>query len=178
MLPLHSCFTDNIPFFSSLFPLTAFLPEVRWCSPFQTNRIHTMSKRRERKVLQEFTEDQVALHSTPEDCYIIVHGVVYDATKFIQKHTGGAEAIVQCAGTDATEVFERQGHQDHSLEKLGAFKVGVLKNSDDSVQTKQKDELKKKKKESLWYQVYPFLIPLAVVTVSFVSRLWVEGWFN
>eukprot|EP01028_Stygiella_incarcerata_P012902 TRINITY_DN80647_c0_g1_i1.p1 TRINITY_DN80647_c0_g1~~TRINITY_DN80647_c0_g1_i1.p1 ORF type:complete len:147 (-),score=35.96 TRINITY_DN80647_c0_g1_i1:205-645(-) len=146
-----------------------------------------MSKRRERKeassssssgAVPEFTAEQVALHSTREDCHVIVHGVVYDVTKFISRHPGGADAILQCAGADATEVFEQQGHPDHSLKKLEEFKVGVLKAALYTEDPKKNGGLKKKKKESLWYQLYPFLIPLTVVTVSFVSRLWVEGWFS
>lgn len=32
-----------------------------------------------------FTWAQVAKHNTPEDCYVVVHGRVYDVTKYLNK---------------------------------------------------------------------------------------------
>jgi cytochrome b involved in lipid metabolism len=35
---------------------------------------------------------EVAKHATPEDCWIVVNGKVYDLTRFAPSHPGGAES--------------------------------------------------------------------------------------
>lgn len=48
----------------------------------------------------------VAKHNTAESCWVILYGNVYDVTKFIPEHPGGAKVILQLAGTDATEEYD------------------------------------------------------------------------
>lgn len=52
-----------------------------------------------------FTVEEVSLHGTADDCWLIIEGKVYDVTGFISRHPGGA-AIAQGCGTDATVLFE------------------------------------------------------------------------
>lgn len=54
---------------------------------------------------QKYTLDEVANHSTEDDCWIVIHNKVYDVTKFIPTHPGGRTILEGC-GTDATELFE------------------------------------------------------------------------
>ena len=39
------------------------------------------------------TPAEVAAHATHTDCWVIVHGEVYDVTKFLQHHPGGVAAL-------------------------------------------------------------------------------------
>jgi len=50
--------------------------------------------------------DEIAKHSTAEDCWFAIEGKVYDVTEYIAgaKHPGG-EAILEGCGTDATVLF-------------------------------------------------------------------------
>lgn len=48
--------------------------------------------------------EQVARHNTREDCFVIVHGQVYDATPYMDLHPGGSEFLMRNAGADATAV--------------------------------------------------------------------------
>jgi len=36
-----------------------------------------------------YTIDEVEEHATPGDCWLIVHGKVYDVTSFVPSHPGG-----------------------------------------------------------------------------------------
>jgi Cytochrome b5-like Heme/Steroid binding domain len=47
----------------------------------------------------------VAKHRSPDDCWIIVDGDVYDVTDFLDSHPGGPNAILLHAGRDATAVY-------------------------------------------------------------------------
>jgi L-lactate dehydrogenase (cytochrome) len=49
---------------------------------------------------QTFTVAEVAKHNTPQDCWIIIEGKVYDVTKFLAEHPGGAKVIMKLAGNE------------------------------------------------------------------------------
>ena len=50
-----------------------------------------------------YTEEEVAKHAAEDDCWITVHGKVYDVTKFLDDHPGGPEIITDLAGKDASD---------------------------------------------------------------------------
>jgi nitrate reductase (NAD(P)H) len=49
---------------------------------------------------------EVKRHDSEKDAWIVVHNKVYNATKFLDDHPGGAESILINAGTDCTDEFE------------------------------------------------------------------------
>ena len=53
-----------------------------------------------------YSKEEVALHAAPDDCWIVAHGRVYDATPFLHKHPAGAKTILKRAGGDATRDFD------------------------------------------------------------------------
>ncbi|RKP06804.1 acyl-CoA dehydrogenase/oxidase [Thamnocephalis sphaerospora] len=65
-----------------------------------------------------FSEQEIAQHSSENDCWIIVHGKVYDVTKFLADHPGGKKVLINVAGTDATSKFDAF-HNAGTLEKFG-----------------------------------------------------------
>ena len=48
----------------------------------------------------------VAKHNTPESCWVILYGDVYDVTDFLSEHPGGSKIILKLAGKDATEEYD------------------------------------------------------------------------
>ncbi|KAH8745573.1 mitochondrial fmn-dependent dehydrogenase [Diaporthe sp. PMI_573] len=45
---------------------------------------------------------EVQKHCRPEDCWIIINGVIYDVSGYLKLHPGGPQAVLDKAGTDAT----------------------------------------------------------------------------
>ncbi|CAG8453848.1 12051_t:CDS:1 [Acaulospora morrowiae] len=50
---------------------------------------------------------EVSKHNKREDCWVIIHGKVYDLTKFLPEHPGGERIILKQAGKDGTAAFDQ-----------------------------------------------------------------------
>ncbi|KAK1700141.1 cytochrome b5-like heme/steroid binding domain-containing protein, partial [Colletotrichum godetiae] len=48
----------------------------------------------------------VRQHHTVDDCWMVIHGKVYDITSFLPSHPGGKAILLRNAGKDATAVFD------------------------------------------------------------------------
>lgn len=48
---------------------------------------------------------EVAKHSSPKDCWVVIEGYVYNLTDFISAHPGGPAIIENNAGKDVTKIF-------------------------------------------------------------------------
>ena len=59
----------------------------------------------DRTQTRKYTFNEVEKHSTPDDCWLIVHGKVYDVTAFVPRHPGGNMIWVK-AGGDCTQLFD------------------------------------------------------------------------
>ena len=76
---------------------------------------------------KEFTMEEVAKHNTKEDIWVVVKGVVMDLSNFLDDHPGGANALLNFCGRDATEEFEML-HDDEVIPKYApATVIGRVK---------------------------------------------------
>merc|ERR550525_2171136 len=53
-----------------------------------------------------YTVEEVAKHTTKNDCWVILSGKVLNVTSFLSQHPGGELAILTFAGKDATAEFD------------------------------------------------------------------------
>ncbi|KXG50568.1 Cytochrome b5 [Penicillium griseofulvum] len=86
--------------------------------------------------LPEYTLKDVAAHNTKGDIWMVIHGQVFDLTKYLQDHPGGADALIEVAGTDATADYEDVGHSEDAREIMQPFLVGTLKDAQQYVRPK------------------------------------------
>mmetsp|Transcript_6785 Transcript_6785/g.12841 ORF Transcript_6785/g.12841 Transcript_6785/m.12841 type:complete len:144 (-) Transcript_6785:1561-1992(-) len=98
---------------------------------------------------------EVAKHNKKSDCWIAVHGKVYDLTKFAHEHPGGSHILFNLAGKDGSRIFDTI----HTPDIFDGYKeevpmVGEL----DPKDIKQKDEsaVKKGEKPPLEYLLNAF----------------------
>ena len=54
---------------------------------------------------KQYTLKTVAQHNTPDDCWLIVRGKVYDVTGWAAQHPGGNMIFVK-AGGECTQLFD------------------------------------------------------------------------
>ena len=69
----------------------------------------------------------VAQRNTPESCWSVVDGNVYDLTAWIAKHPGGSGRIIGMCGRDATADFNGQhGGEGGPASFLAEYRLGEL----------------------------------------------------
>ncbi|KXG52136.1 Flavocytochrome c [Penicillium griseofulvum] len=70
----------------------------------------------------EYSMEEVAKHNTKESLWVVVKGVVLDLTNWVDEHPGGANALYNFMGRDATEEFAML-HDDEVIPKYAAQTV-------------------------------------------------------
>mmetsp|Transcript_29990 Transcript_29990/g.49519 ORF Transcript_29990/g.49519 Transcript_29990/m.49519 type:complete len:137 (-) Transcript_29990:203-613(-) len=82
---------------------------------------------------KEYTLDEISKHNTNDSCWLIIGNLnnggpkVYDVTKYLDDHPGGAEVLLDVAGQDADEFFEDIGHSNDAREELSKYLIGNFK---------------------------------------------------
>jgi flavocytochrome c len=71
---------------------------------------------------KEFPMEEVAKHNKKEDLWIVVKGIVLDVTNWLDEHPGGANALFNFMGRDATEEFAML-HDDEVIPKYASHIV-------------------------------------------------------
>lgn len=57
-------------------------------------------------------------NNSPDDCWVAIHGIVYDLTDFADEHPAGSQSIRELAGTIGTDAFAAV-HNKGVLVKFG-----------------------------------------------------------
>ncbi|KAL6905889.1 hypothetical protein ACP4OV_003490 [Aristida adscensionis] len=75
-----------------------------------------------------FSASDLALHASRNDCWILIHGKVYDVTSFLEDHPGGEDVLLHASASgDATEAFEEVGHSTSAISMMDTYLIGSIK---------------------------------------------------
>jgi cytochrome b involved in lipid metabolism len=66
---------------------------------------------------ESYTEEEVAQHTSGDDCWTIIGDSVYDITSYIPRHPGGSEILLAC-GVDGSSLFNQR--QDEKGNAIGS----------------------------------------------------------
>ncbi|KAL2220984.1 nitrate reductase NiaD [Thermoascus aurantiacus ATCC 26904] len=69
--------------------------------------------------------EELRKHNTTEEPWFVVNGEVYDGTKFLEGHPGGAQSIISVAGMDASEEFLAI-HSETAKALMVDYHIGTL----------------------------------------------------
>ncbi|KAH7670838.1 Cytochrome b5 domain-containing protein [Dioscorea alata] len=76
---------------------------------------------------KKYSKSEISLHSSKKDCWLVIHGKVYDVTKFLDDHPGGDDVLIHASASgDATQSFEDIGHSSIATTMMERFLVGVV----------------------------------------------------
>jgi hypothetical protein len=78
-----------------------------------------------------YTLQDVAQHAAPKDCWMAIHGKVYDFSAYIPQHPSAPEVMTRHCGKEATRAFDTKDrgrpHGDYAKGLLAKYEVGVLR---------------------------------------------------
>jgi hypothetical protein len=74
-----------------------------------------------------YTMAQVRANNSARSCWTAIDGFVYDLTRWINNHPGGAGAILFLCGTDGTNAYNAQhANQSRPAIRLDGYRIGPL----------------------------------------------------
>lgn len=77
-----------------------------------------------------YSLQEIAKHNTESDCWMSVHGKVYNVTSYVSSHPGGKAILFGC-GKNATGMFEKRkdntSHSQNARDILKNYYIGDLK---------------------------------------------------
>ncbi|XP_010550884.1 PREDICTED: cytochrome b5-like [Tarenaya hassleriana] len=122
-----------------------------------------------------FTLAEVSEHKDRKDCWIVIHGKVYDVTRFLEDHPGGDEVLLSSTAKDATDDFEDIGHSSTAKAMMEEFYVGDIDTS--TIPTKRKytppdqPHYNQDKTSDFVFKLLQFLVPVLILALAFAIRL-------
>ena len=100
---------------------------------FKTNRAKTFispmdARAKLKQQHQKFTKEEIAKHNKCDDCWVIIHGKVYDVTDFLESHPGGGLALSKDGrgGTDCSSAYDRINHSQEADDILDSLLIGEV----------------------------------------------------
>ncbi|KAE8659154.1 arginine N-methyltransferase 2-like [Hibiscus syriacus] len=131
-----------------------------------------------------FSLSQVAQHKSKKDCWLVIDGRVLNLTKFLEEHPGGEEVLMECAGKDATKVFNDIGHSKSAQKLLLKYQVGVVQgytfkgDSDVSIEETKRNEMSafviKDDHMPKYATLVKFFLPL-LLAASYFAYTWLNA---
>ncbi|CAL4944450.1 unnamed protein product [Urochloa decumbens] len=73
-----------------------------------------------------YSMKEAALHNTPEDCWVVIDGKIYDVTKYLEDHPGGDDVLLKATGKDAKDEFDDAGHSKSAKVLMEDYFIGEL----------------------------------------------------
>ena len=98
--------------------------------------------------------------------HIIGGPKVYDVTKYLDDHPGGAEVMLDVAGQDADEFFEDIGHSKEARNELKKFYIGEFK-LDEAAIAALKAAAEKKKQDNKPGAAFMVVVLVAILAIVF-----------
>ena len=76
------------------------------------------------------TPTELAVHATPEDCWMAIRGAVHDVSAYLPEHPSRPDIVLPWCGKESTEAYETKmkgrPHSPHADELLAEYRIGML----------------------------------------------------
>nr|P49097.1 RecName: Full=Cytochrome b5 [Cuscuta reflexa]AAA62621.1 cytochrome b5 [Cuscuta reflexa] len=119
---------------------------------------------------------EVSEHSQPNDCWLVIGGKVYDVTKFLDDHPGGADVLLSSTAKDATDDFEDIGHSSSARAMMDEMCVGDIDSSTIPTKTSytppKQPLYNQDKTPQFIIKLLQFLVPLIILGVAVGIRFY------
>mmetsp|Transcript_1611 Transcript_1611/g.3610 ORF Transcript_1611/g.3610 Transcript_1611/m.3610 type:complete len:136 (-) Transcript_1611:1075-1482(-) len=110
--------------------------------------------------------DEVNKHNSEEDCWIVIHGKVYDITKFLDEHPGGSDVVLNASGKDATSEYDDVGHSNTANKMMKEYFIGEYEGGDSAPEGSAQANAS----PGAFQTLMQFLLPLAIILLALYVR--------
>ena len=115
-----------------------------------------------------YSLEECSKHRSEKDCWLIIHGKVYDVTRFLDEHPGGYDIVVAASGKDGTEDFEEIGHSTTAQEMLHDYYIGDFEGGDAHASTAKASQKQSHADMEQGGGLFRALLPLLIVLIAVV----------
>ncbi|KAL0921056.1 hypothetical protein M5K25_008087 [Dendrobium thyrsiflorum] len=126
---------------------------------------------------KKYSFSEISNHTSKDDCWLIIHGKVFNVTSFLEEHPGGEDVLLQAsANGDATDSFEDVGHSSTATSMMDEFLIGTVEDhmapkpnqtaTGDSLPAKK---VQQRKPETSYTNFMDILLPLLILAVAFAA---------
>ncbi|KAJ7284325.1 hypothetical protein O6H91_04G116600 [Diphasiastrum complanatum] len=129
--------------------------------------------------MQQLTHAEIFNHSKAKDIWLLIHGKVYDVSKFSEDHPGGEEVLISAAGKDATDDFEDVGHSSSAKAMMEEYYIGdadpkssVAHKSSHRVVTVTPPRNDESPRVLIW--IFTYIVPLAIFGVAIAVKSYLD----
>ncbi|KAG5042708.1 hypothetical protein JHK87_006623 [Glycine soja] len=126
-----------------------------------------------------FSLAEVSQHNNAKDCWLVIHGKVYNVTKFLEDHPGGDEVLLSSTGKDATNDFEDIGHSTSAVAMMDEFYVGDIDTSTIPSKVKytppKQPHYNQDKMPEFIIRILQFLVPLFILGLAVGIRFYTKS---
>ncbi|KAH7681186.1 Cytochrome b5-like heme/steroid binding domain-containing protein [Dioscorea alata] len=79
------------------------------------------------QISNKYSHSEISLHTSKKDCWLVIHGKVYDVTTFLEDHPGGEDVLLHASASgDATQSFEDVGHSSAATSLMEGYLIGAV----------------------------------------------------
>ncbi|CAD5208885.1 unnamed protein product [Bursaphelenchus xylophilus] len=86
-------------------------------------------------------QNELMKHDRVEDCWIMLFGMVYDITRYLEFHPGGVEELMRVAGRDGTQLFQEYHGWVNYQNMLKSCLVGPFRGPTNKLKSPEKPVL-------------------------------------
>ncbi|MQL73881.1 hypothetical protein Taro_006244 [Colocasia esculenta] len=122
--------------------------------------------------LKKIPATVVRLHNSKKSCWLVIHGKVYDITKFLDEHPGGEKVLLHASRSgDASGSFEDVGHSSTARKMMTNDLIGKLEGYDRSKAPRARKGSSGRALRNPSYAISDYLLPLFLLFLAVVSWL-------
>lgn len=102
--------------------VTAFWAGSLWLPPAEKSAAIAIDK--------SITLTELAKHTAPENCWVVIRGNVYDLSVYLPEHPSQPDILLPWCGKEATEAYNTKTkgrpHSPYADELLVKYRIGIL----------------------------------------------------
>ncbi|KAJ7547142.1 hypothetical protein O6H91_08G071600 [Diphasiastrum complanatum] len=131
-----------------------------------------------------YSFQDVSVHNSSNDCWLIIDGRVYDVTRFLDEHPGGDEVLLAATGKDATQDFEDVGHSTSAIATMEEYYIGKVDTSSlpsnathkpTYVDPRPAPSSIPEKSSSFYMKLLQFLVPISILGLAVALRYFTKS---